>query len=107
MVSNLPFLPRNTYTLSGYLQPQSAHGAGITLQLKRQTGDIVANCTIWQKHYEPARNAEEDDLKPYYYLAEPAAIWTLFKLQEVTDLNVEKSLGISNWQSYAFFRAAG
>lgn len=26
MVSNLPFLPRDTYILSGYLQPQSASG---------------------------------------------------------------------------------
>jgi tetratricopeptide (TPR) repeat protein len=109
ILSSLPFFSKK-YTLSGWIQSPSVRGVGLTLCLKKQTGEIVANCTIWQKDYEPTMNAELADcqqLESYYCLAEPAAIWAYFTIQEKTKkLKIESNRSIiNNWQSYAFFRA--
>lgn len=106
LIDILP-IPWKAYTLSGYLQPQLANGIGITLQLKKQKGDIVANCTLWQEDYEPEMDVKQEEsqkTEAYYCLAEPVAIWALFHLPE-TKSSIEKSLDINNWQSYAFFRS--
>lgn len=107
LIDILPLIPWKAYTLSGYLQPQLANGVGITLQLKKQKGDLVANCTFWQQDYEPEINVKQENsqkTEAYYCLAEPVAIWTLFQLSE-TKSSLENSLEINNWQSYAFFRS--
>lgn len=107
LIDILPLIPWKAYTLSGYLQPQLANGVGITLQLKKQKGDLVANCTFWQQDYEPEINVKQENsqkTEAYYCLAEPVAIWTLFQLPE-TKYSLKNSLEINNWQSYAFFRS--
>jgi tetratricopeptide (TPR) repeat protein len=95
------------YTLSGYLQkPWGDRGAGLTLSLvRKKTGEIIANRTIWQKEFDSAITPpKEKDPAPYYRLAEPAAIWTLF--HEVLAFNKKLTpFGTENWLSFAYFRA--
>jgi tetratricopeptide (TPR) repeat protein len=111
LLSYLPWIYKNSFILSGYLHPSSERGVGITLTLKREKGELVGNCTIWQRDYDPnisitAKSDNAKDPSPYYYLVEPAAIWTLFQLDTPIDrLNVKSWSGVQNWQSYAYFRA--
>jgi hypothetical protein len=96
-----------TFTLSGYLHPISDRGVGLTLTLKNEQGTIISNCTIWQKDYDPELSSKSDkNPAPYYFLVEPAAIWTLFQLDsQITKLEMKKWCGVKNWKSYAYFRA--
>jgi tetratricopeptide (TPR) repeat protein len=109
LLSYFPRVGQNSFILSGYLHPHSERGAGITLSLKRDKGEIVANCTIWQKDFDPELTVDFDNAKDsslYYCLAEPAAIWTLFQLDKPIDkLKVKEWSGVDNWKSYAYFRA--
>jgi tetratricopeptide (TPR) repeat protein len=118
-------LRTDVYTLSGYLQkPGGDLGAGLTLSLvRKKTGEIMANETIWQKDFDPAITpSKEKDPAPYYRLAEPAAIWTLFQDESVRDKlswlsRIKRGftfnsfnkkfalLGTSDWLSFAYFRA--
>ncbi|RCV64113.1 Tetratricopeptide (TPR) repeat [Methanophagales archaeon] len=97
----------DVYILSGCLQkPGGDLGAGLTLTLvRKKTGEIMANRTIWQKEFDLAITPpEEKDPVPYYRLAEPAAIWTLF--HEVLAFNKKLTpFGTENWLSFAYFRA--
>lgn len=76
--------PSNVITLSGYLQKPGDHGAGLTLSIAESpTRDIKGSITIWQRDYDPTATqsaVKDNDPVPYYCLAEPAAIWALFKL---------------------------
>lgn len=107
--SLLSLLGRKFFTLSGYLHPASDRGVGLTLTLKNEQGNIIYNCTIWQKDYDPELSSKSDNSKnptPYYFLVEPAAIWTLFQLDDqITKLEIKKWSGVKNWKSYAYFRA--
>nr|AAU83851.1 hypothetical protein GZ34G5_18 [uncultured archaeon GZfos34G5] len=97
----------DVYTLSGYLQkPGGDLGAGLTLSLvRKKKGEIIANRTIWQKDFDPAITPpEEKDPAPYYRLAEPAAIWTLFH-DELPFNKKLTLLGTRDWLSFAYFRA--
>jgi tetratricopeptide (TPR) repeat protein len=118
-------LRTDVYTLSGHLQkPGGDLGAGLTLSLvRKKTGEIMANETIWQKDFDPAITpSEANGPAPYYRLAEPAAIWTLFQDEAVRDKLSLRSrikrwfmpklfkkkfalLGTSDWLSFAYFRA--
>jgi len=97
----------DVYTLSGYLQkPGGDLGAGLTLSLvRKKTGEIMANETIWQKDFDPAiTQSEANDPAPYYRLAESAAIWTIFN--EVLPFKKNLTLlGTRDWLSFAYFRA--
>jgi tetratricopeptide (TPR) repeat protein len=81
-------------------------GAGLTLSLvRKKTGRIIANETIWQKEFDSAITPpKEKDPAPYYRLAEPAAIWTIFH-EELPFKQKLDPLGTSDWLSYAYFRA--
>jgi len=59
---------------------------------------------MWQKSYDPALTMKEPS--SFYNLAEPAAIWTLFKLEELDPhrLHIKSWLDVKDWQSYAYFR---
>ncbi|WP_414755239.1 TPR end-of-group domain-containing protein [Anabaena sp. CCY 9910] len=101
--------PQRVLTLSGHLLAAGESGVGLTLVLKSQTGKIVAYSTIWQKSYdlvlakkvEPTKN----NATPYYILAEPAAIWTLFQLDNFYPcLKIRDWLAVKDWESYAYFR---
>lgn len=97
----------DVYTLSGYLQkPGGDLGAGLTLLLVRKNkGEIIANETIWQKDFDPAITPQEEkDPAPYYRLAEPAAIWTIFH-DELPFKKKLTLLGTRDWLSFAYFRA--
>jgi tetratricopeptide (TPR) repeat protein len=97
----------DVFTLSGYLQkPGGDLGAGLTLSLvRKKTGEIIANRTIWQKDFDPAITPpKEKDPAPYYRLAEPAAIWTLFH-DELPFKKKLTLLGTRDWLSFAYFRA--
>ena len=97
----------DVYTLSGYLQkPGGDLGAGLTLSLvRKKKGEIIANETIWQKDFDRAITPlGENDPAPYYRLAEPAAIWTIFH-DELPFKKKLTLLGTRDWLSFAYFRA--
>jgi tetratricopeptide (TPR) repeat protein len=105
--------PSKVINLSGYLQQSDSGGAGLTLVLAQgQTGEILADETIWQADYSSGKVPTPQDALSYLDLAEPAAIWALYKLEEglggrISGTTSEKFrlLGTEHWQSYAFFRA--
>lgn len=73
--------PPRVVTLVGSLQRSKDRGAGLSLTLtESRTGNMWGARTIWLKDYDPKTAQITDDPKPYYDLAEPAAIWTLYRL---------------------------
>lgn len=113
--------PQKVVSLCGCQQWSKDFGAGLTLKLvNSQTGKIVANCTIWQKDFDPtfkrklneagAIQQEDKDPTPYYCLTEPAAAWLFFHLvrynvaERKKDRKLGSDLGTEVWQSYFYFR---
>lgn len=104
-------VPPHVVTLAGSLQKSKVRGAGVSLTLTDgRTGRMLANESIWLEDYDPKTALVADDSKPYFDLAEPAAIWTLYSLQAERK---KKKLGkkekfalleAENWQSYAYYR---
>jgi phosphoglycolate phosphatase-like HAD superfamily hydrolase len=73
--------PPKVVTLAGSLQRSKARGAGLSLTLtESRTGNMLGARTIWLRDYDPKTAQITDDPKPYYDLAELAAIWTLYRL---------------------------
>ncbi len=104
--------PAKTVALSGVLQHSTRQGAGISLKLVfRRTGALWGSHTLWQSHVDPAfvPGQREPVAEDFLALAEPAAIWTYWKLvgrkkrlpddESVPDLR--RAFGTDNWRSYA------
>ena len=76
-------VPPHVVTLAGSLQRSKTRGAGVSLTLTEgRRGEMLANKSIWLTEFDPRTASSETDAEPYYDLAEPAAIWTLYSLQE-------------------------
>jgi tetratricopeptide (TPR) repeat protein len=124
--------PPDVIKLSGSLQKPGSCGAGITVTLVvNRTKEILGSYTIWQNDLDlettPKKAEESTDPTSYYNLAEPAAIWVLFKFgnysmqgwlarikTRVSALfqsgnHSEKReftiIGTNEWLSYAYFKA--
>jgi tetratricopeptide (TPR) repeat protein len=101
--------PPYVITLSGYLHKPGIHGSGITVSLVvKRTKKILGSCTIWQNELDlettPEKTEESIDPTSYYNLAEPAAIWVLFKLGNLDKKREFTMMGTNDWQSYANFK---
>lgn len=76
-------VPPNVVTLTGSLQRSKTRGAGVSLTLTEgRTGKSLASESIWLTEFDLRSASVSDDSESYYGLAEPAAIWTLYRLQE-------------------------
>jgi hypothetical protein len=77
--------PRADLIVEGYVHvPSIDRGAGITLTMTRR-GQLKHTSTLWQKEFNPAiQTAPATDPSGFYELAEPAAIWMLFRIHEET-----------------------
>lgn len=87
-VSGIPALfgnlhPRRVITVSGTLHPAGEKGAGVTISL-RESNRVLFTSTLWQIDFDPDMPPpKEKDPSGYHDLAEPAAIWLLFRLSEI------------------------
>jgi hypothetical protein len=87
-VSGIPALfgnlhPRRVITVSGTLHPAGEKGAGVTISL-RESNRVLFTSTLWQADFDPGMPPpKEKDPSGYHDLAEPAAIWLLFRLSEI------------------------
>jgi hypothetical protein len=87
-VSGIPALfgnlhPRRVITVSGTLHPAGEKGAGVTISL-RESNRVRFTSTLWQIDFDPGMPPpKEKDPSGYHDLAEPAAIWLLFRLSEI------------------------
>jgi hypothetical protein len=82
--SLLAFLtPRAALTIEGCLHPPSVtQGAGLTLTMTR-AGELLHTSTLWQSDFNTkVLPAKDTDPSGFYDLAEPAAIWMLFRISE-------------------------
>jgi hypothetical protein len=78
--------PRRLLTISGTLHPAGENGAGLTLTL-REGNRVRHTSTLWQRHFDPSISptpTDPPDPSDYYDLADPAAVWLLFRLSEVS-----------------------
>ncbi len=101
------FFPQNVITLSGFLQKQTKLGAGLTLVLTdNRTGEIISNDTIWQDDFDPNITPSGDKDIPYYRLAELAAIWAIYQMENFIKPSERfTALGTADWKSYAYYQS--
>lgn len=75
--------PRRVLTVCGTLHPAGERGAGVTVSM-REGNRVLRTSTIWQRDFDPSMPPHKpQDPSGYHELAEPAAIWLLFRLAEV------------------------
>lgn len=97
--------PRRVFTVSGTLHPMGEKGAGVTISL-RESNRVLFTSTLWQVDFDPGMlPPKANDPSGYHDLAEPAAIWLLFRLSESDVSKGLTVLGTTYWRSYALFNA--
>ena len=74
--------------LEGRVHAPGVNGTGLTLSLTFERA-TVGSVTLWQGEFDPAtvRAKKKDDYgaADYYALAEPAAIWLLYRLEKLEE----------------------
>ena len=75
--------PRRVLTVSGTLHPAGERGAGVTISM-RESNRVLFTSTLWQVDFDPGMpSPKANDPSGYHDLAEPTAIWLLFRLSEI------------------------
>jgi tetratricopeptide (TPR) repeat protein len=104
-----PLLSYRDFSVSGVLHSPGERGAGVSLQVT-QGKKVIASHTLWQDDFVGGLKLDkEGDATTFYHLAEMAAIWILFKVQEQKPRGkkmLSQRLWTDNWESFACYSAA-
>jgi hypothetical protein len=101
-------LPSNDRELTGYLQPATARGAGATLVLAKESGEVRHQVTLRQADYDAVEREATAGPADFALLIRPATYWVRVaiarrRLRDV--LMRRRRQPFSRWQAYALFDA--
>ncbi len=105
--------PPDRVVVSGRLQPAGDTGVGITLSMRagrlpRGVSNMPASVTLWEGDFFPVTAGpptKDEDLSPRYLrLAEPAAVWTYYAVQDRDPHDHHDAFTTRDWMSHALFR---
>jgi hypothetical protein len=78
-------LPPQQLVLNGFMQSSESHGAGLTVALSDTRGkEISSNVTLWADEFGLDGKDSAKTSDHYFALAEVVAIWTRFRLEEIS-----------------------
>lgn len=96
---------RREIEISGTLYKGGHRGAAATLTVS-EANRVVQTKTFTERHLPVAPSSGgEDDLGVFYLLADHAAVWLTFALQQARSGKELEVMGTTSWESYAFFLA--